>query len=188
MKTKPLRKLRLSILGLLFVFEVTPAQVIHKWRTPEGRVYFGDKPPAGSESLGVVGEIGIVSGGTTTSGAGPAADDEKAAAEAGVAIRAKRAADRQAEAERRQKLADAVRIATFVTTRGRFHWVVNGVVENSATESVHDVEVGCGGAWVKTEPSIIPAGGQATFRLEVEKFPLSESDELPPPQARWREQ
>jgi hypothetical protein len=31
---------------------VASAQSIQKWKTPDGKLYFGDKPPAGSTKIG----------------------------------------------------------------------------------------------------------------------------------------
>jgi hypothetical protein len=58
----PGRKTRLGVFdslilvtcGALLVSAAALGQGIHKWQTPDGKLYFGDKPPAGSKDLGVM--------------------------------------------------------------------------------------------------------------------------------------
>jgi hypothetical protein len=40
----------------------TGVEMLLKWQTPDGRVYFGQAPPRGSIPIGTVGDIGHVSG------------------------------------------------------------------------------------------------------------------------------
>lgn len=48
--------MRIHLVCALFLFcaAIASAEAVQKWRTPEGELYFGDKPPPGSQKLGVV--------------------------------------------------------------------------------------------------------------------------------------
>lgn len=37
---------------VVVISAVASAQSIQKWKTPDGKLYFGDKPPAGSTKIG----------------------------------------------------------------------------------------------------------------------------------------
>lgn len=47
----PLLRLRAAAAGVLWASLVC-AQVIQKWQTPDGKLYFGDRPPPGSTKIG----------------------------------------------------------------------------------------------------------------------------------------
>jgi hypothetical protein len=49
-------KARLIIVLVIALAGEGMAQAIPRWRTPEGALYFGDSPPAGSKRIGEVGE------------------------------------------------------------------------------------------------------------------------------------
>jgi len=42
---------------VLGVVQYAESQAVQKWKTPNGTIYFGDKPPAGSTLLGVAGNV-----------------------------------------------------------------------------------------------------------------------------------
>lgn len=47
---------RVAILLSVVLLASVPAQTIQKWRTPDGRLFFGDRPPPGSTKVGEVGK------------------------------------------------------------------------------------------------------------------------------------
>jgi hypothetical protein len=176
---------RFAVIGLFALLVAGPplrGDVVEKWRTPEGTLYFGARPPAGSTPLGTVRSLDTVD----DSGAGPPDAAEAEKTRAGAAVVREKRAERSAEKRvRRELLSRAIEIGPHAVTRGNFNWIVTGVVRNTAPEDVHGVEVGAGGAWVATDPPTIPPREQATFRLEVPIYPMAEDDVLPPLEARW---
>ncbi|MBI2963094.1 MAG: hypothetical protein HYY35_05015 [Deltaproteobacteria bacterium] len=80
------------------------ADAIQRWKTPEGGLYFGDHPPAGST---LVQTIADTPSAAAPADAGVPSDLQRAAAEGRDIIRrreAERAAERQREAERAARL------------------------------------------------------------------------------------
>jgi hypothetical protein len=71
-------KARLIVVLVITLAGEDMAQAIPRWRTPEGVLYFGDNPPAGSTRIGEVGEA--PSPGKTSAASQPIAtpDPEKA--------------------------------------------------------------------------------------------------------------
>ncbi|MGH7859078.1 MAG: hypothetical protein ACREQY_17265 [Candidatus Binatia bacterium] len=178
--------------SVLLAARSSPAEEVQKWRTPDGKLYFGSRPPPGSRPLGAVGRLETVDEpAADESGSAPSEDAEKGGDEASreaAEIREERAAGRAAKRARAKALSRAVEIGPHTVTRGNFNWIVVGVVRNTAPEAVHDVRVGSAGTWVATDPATVEAKGEATFRLEVPMYPIAEDDSLPPLEARWLEQ
>ncbi|MGH7820596.1 MAG: hypothetical protein ACREQ9_12550 [Candidatus Binatia bacterium] len=166
----------------------TGAEEVQKWRTPDGKLYFGSRPPAGSVPLGAVGRLDTLDEGREADTGSASPDEAERVGREAAEIREDRAEKRAAERARRKALARAVEIGPHSVTRGNLNWIVVGVVRNTAPEPVHDVRVGSGGTWVATDPATIEARSEATFRLEVPLYPMAEDDRLPPLEARWREQ
>src|SRR2546423_1349198 len=54
MRLRVFASLMLVTCGGLLVSAAALGQGIHKWQTPDGKLYFGDRPPAGSRDLGVM--------------------------------------------------------------------------------------------------------------------------------------
>ena len=53
------------------------SQTIQKWKTPDGTLYFGDKPPAGSMKIGEEGSNGSPSNGSPQESAPRSAEQER---------------------------------------------------------------------------------------------------------------
>jgi hypothetical protein len=55
--------MRLATLAwvLCLSMRLVAAQTVQKWQTPEGTLYFGDKPPAGSKLIGETESLGAAS-------------------------------------------------------------------------------------------------------------------------------
>jgi Domain of unknown function (DUF4124) len=54
-RSRPDRSTRLAIVLSLVVVASASAQAIQEWKTPDGTLFFGDRPPAGSIRVGEVG-------------------------------------------------------------------------------------------------------------------------------------
>src|SRR5262249_32015023 len=52
---RPHRSTGLAVILSLVVVASASAQAIQKWKTPDGTLFFGDRPPAGSIKVGTVG-------------------------------------------------------------------------------------------------------------------------------------
>jgi len=181
-----MRKLAMIVIGMsLTLAAPAPADAIRKWRTPDGKLYFGDRPPAGSKLLGMIESTERVE--TVDVPPPDPVPRKPGAAEAGAEISRRRAAEREAERERAHRLASAVEFGPHTVTLGNLNWIVVGVVRNRADESVHDVRVGAGTAWTRTEPSTIPGKSEATFRLEVPRYAYGDTDAFPGLEVDWRE-
>lgn len=162
------------------------ADPVGKWRTPEGSLWFGQNAPEGSVWLGEIEGLEATEGGRGDASAAPEEATSEAAREGRERMR-ERAEQRAVARERRQALREAVELATQAVIRGNLGWVIVGSVRNRAADPVHDVRVGAGGVWESTEPETIPAGGEATFRLEVPSYPYTEYDAVPPVEIDWKE-
>ena len=80
---------------------VAAAEAIPKWRTPDGRLHFGDRPPAGSVLVETI-EFTEAEAPAAEAAPEPAADDDLARAAAeGREIMRRRAAERAADRSRR---------------------------------------------------------------------------------------
>src|SRR5688572_22188736 len=203
----------LAITVALSIVSSTAAvgQELHKWRTRDGRIFFGDKPPEGSVDLGAVGVKPHGRGKVLTDEdvfadeARAVAPEPAAAPTIGGKVLTDRdvAADEAAaaateptpeptndpETKRRAALASAVRIVAMTATPGKGSWKLAGSVENSASETVHAVEIGSVGAWKSTDPKDIHPGEFASFALEVPADgPIRAGSSPPDVEVRWAEQ
>jgi hypothetical protein len=190
-------------------------QGLHKWRTRDGKIFFGDKPPEGSVDLGIVDGADARGRGKVLTDEDVAADEarsvapeappeaaiesqggkvltdrEVAADEAAAAAAAPTPAPTiDAEAERRTALASAVRIVAMTATPSKSSWKLAGSVQNTAPDTVHAVEIGAVGAWKNTDPKDIQAGEFASFAFEVPSDkPIFAGASPPEVEVRWAEQ
>ena len=90
------------VIACVFAFAtVAAAEAIPKWRTPDGRLHFGDRPPAGSVLVETI-EFTEAEAPAAEAAPEPAADDDLARAAAeGREIMRRRAAERAADRSRR---------------------------------------------------------------------------------------
>jgi hypothetical protein len=91
-------------LGWIAIAAVAAADAIQKWRTPDGSLYFGDRPPAGSTLLDTYPDAPPATGVSSE-----AANLSQAAADGREIIRrreAAREAERQADAAREARIAE----------------------------------------------------------------------------------
>ncbi|MGH7805985.1 MAG: hypothetical protein ACREQJ_16675, partial [Candidatus Binatia bacterium] len=194
---------------------VASAQELHKWKTPDGRIFFGDKPPEGSVDLGVVdganarGRAKLLTDEdvaadearavapepegqpTLESSTGKVITDREVAADQAAAVAAAPTPEPTIDPEtaRRAALASAVRIVAMTATPRKNAWKLAGSVQNAGPETVHAVEVGSVGAWKKTDPKDVPPGEFASFVLEVPAdAPIREGSSPPDVEVRWAEQ
>lgn len=181
---------RALALALLLAAAPIAAEEIRKWRTPDGGLYFGADPPAGSTIVGSV-EATVTTGGDAAAAENRDAEAEwQKAVEEGKEVRRKRAERREADQGRREMLTDAVETVTLVVNRGNFTWLFSGAVRNRATETVHGVRVSAGGVSAPTSPAELGPGEQGTFSLQVEfqgGVVLPDSDAPPPLEVTWAE-
>jgi hypothetical protein len=63
--------------GVVFTSTVADAQAIQKWKTPDGKLYFGDRPPAGSTKIGEEGSNELPAGESFPESPPPSAEQEK---------------------------------------------------------------------------------------------------------------
>lgn len=164
-----------TLLILLLMVTATFAQGIQKWQTPEGGLYFGDKPPPGSMLLET-----IEGGGTVSS---PEMTHQQAApSPAELGIVEKRKAARAEEERQREARANAVKIVSYTSTPTSVGYVMLGTVQNTFSETIRGVEVGADRTWVRTVPTDIAPGAYAAFSFTLPKGPGSTAPAL---EARW---
>jgi hypothetical protein len=182
--------MRAALLSLLvWLLDGAPALGagdIGKWRTPDGGLYFGSDPPAGSTPLGTL-KDSPTRAAADPAGSAPAADE---AARAGREILQERGRERQEDRARRAELSRAVAISDLVATRGNLGWQMNGAVENSSDYPVHNVRVGAGRTWTRAAPADLEPGQKASFQLYVEfegPVGLPDDDAAPRLSVVWNE-
>jgi hypothetical protein len=212
---RPSRWLAIAVGLSLSLPAAVLGQEVHKWRTRDGRIFFGDRPPEGSVDLGAVDGASARGRGKVLTDEDVAADEARAVApeplpEQTIESRGGKvltdrevAADEAAatsaeptpepaidpEAERRAALASAVRIVAMTATPGKSSWKLAGSVQNAASETVHAVEIGAVGAWKNTDPKDILAGEFASFAFEVPSDgPIRAGASPPEIEVRWAEQ
>jgi hypothetical protein len=105
-----------AVLGLIAIAAVAAADAIQKWRTPEGALYFGDRPPVGSTLLDTYADTPAPPATVVSS---DVASLSQAAADGREIIRrreASREAERQADAAREARMAEiaAMQVGEYV--------------------------------------------------------------------------
>ena len=172
--------MKLAMIAFAFLAVATAsAQAIQKWKTPDGKIFFGDKPPAGSTSLGdVTAELGtgVSDAPPIATASKPDAAHEGAPRSDGGAIIDQRKLDRAALAKRQEQFAairDPVPLVRMMIVGDRRPVMVEGRVRNATDYLLRNVRVCVNGTspCYSTSPSTLKPNDEAEFSFDFGNNP-----------------